>query len=95
MIKFNLTAEDPKMPKWAAVVFYDPKDGEIYLPGVIGGSAEAAVVLALSYDGTKFITDAGHIYAPLSWLEREHPKFKDTFARIKLKVLEGFEALPK
>ena len=72
-------------PKWAARSFYDPDTGEVFLPAIIGGDSEMSVLLSVGYDGTSCIHDKGHLYVPLSWLEREYPAHKRTFKTIREK----------
>ena len=85
MEKRTLDPIPEKCPKWAAASFYDREKDELYLPAVIGGDSEQAVLLCLSFDGVPVVHDGGHLYAPLSWLEREYPKCRETFEAIKLK----------
>jgi len=70
------------MPVWAATGF-KMDDGEIYVPAVLGCGNENVVFLAMGYDGTSMAHDKGHLYAPLSWMEREYPENEKTWNHIK------------
>jgi len=84
-VEKRVLAEAPKgLPEWAAVSFYDPETKELYLPAICGGN-EAAVLLSLGFDGTKYVRDGDHIYAPVSWLEREFPENREFFMAAKEK----------
>lgn len=81
MERMQLANPPKRLPKWAGTCFRDDA-GEIFAPAAIAGS-EMEVLLCASYDGTKIIEDHGHIYAPLSWLRREWPKYERIWANVE------------
>jgi len=81
------------LDEWLRTSFVSDQ-GEVFLPcGAFGD--EIAALLSLAHDGASFVCDGAHIYAPTSWLARQHPRFADAIhamaanIRRRLSTAEG------
>jgi hypothetical protein len=63
---------------WMGTVVRAKSDGAIFVHPVLAGMSETETLLCLGYDGTPAVNIDGHLYAPLSWLVNEKPKFAET-----------------
>lgn len=82
-----------RMRMWQRRSFLAP-DGELYVPAATAGN-EVRVWMCLLQDGVGFIKDKKHIYAPLSWLEREYPKSKELWDVMRRRLRELQENPPR
>jgi hypothetical protein len=92
LIQYSLGTPNKKCPRWAAVGFCDEEKLEVYLPAAVAPASELEVVLMLGQDGVSYVQKYGHVYVPISWLEREYPKHNDTWAHVKKRVIEAVKS---
>ncbi len=71
-------------PEWLRTSFRDGR-GEVFLPCGVFASEQIAF-LFLAHDGVPVVRDAGHVYAPTSWLTREYPKHAEAINIIAAKL---------
>ncbi len=73
-----------QIPDWARRVWID-ENGEAFVPAALAGS-ETSILLTAAWDGVSLVTDADHVYLPLSWLTREYPQYARNWENIARKI---------
>lgn len=63
-------------------------DGTLFVPALISGQSDMAVLLCAGWDGTPVMEHEGHLYAPAEWLKKEFPATAETVDLIKKKIAE-------
>jgi len=79
-----------RLAKWKRSIAVGP-GREIFVPAVIGAD-ERLVMLMVGWDGTPVLVDGGHLYVPISWMEREFPKATQLWDKIRENV-RGWEGV--
>ena len=68
----QIVIEAPLLDGWLRTAFLDDA-GQVFLPcGAFGNELKA--LLCIAYDGVPTVQHEGHVYAPASWLAKEHPR---------------------
>jgi hypothetical protein len=77
--------EGPVLDQWLRTSFLDDR-GRVFLPcGAFGDEIQA--VLCLAHDGMSTIQHEGHVYAPASWLAKEHPRYARAIETIVARII--------
>jgi hypothetical protein len=80
--------EGSKLPEWLRSLFVD-EHGEVYFPcGAVGN--ERIIMLCMVADGVRIVRSEGHLYAPVSWLTREYPRYTAVFAAAAARAREAW-----
>ena len=80
----RIMIKDPRLEEWLRVAFLDD-DGQVFLPcGAFGNELKA--LLCIAHDGAPMIRCKGHVYAPASWLAREHPRYAQAIETIVARI---------
>jgi len=83
----NNEAKFMAMPKWKrSVILMD--NGDIYVPAGMVDNEDRLLLIA-GFDGVPVIFEFHHLYMPITWLEKEYPKWQDVFDAIKKTVGEA------
>ena len=76
----HVVIESNVLEEWLRTTFVDD-DGQIFLPcGAFGDELQA--LLSLTHDGVPIVQHQRHIYAPASWLAKEHARHASTINAI-------------
>jgi len=80
--------EGTGLPEWLVSLFVD-KQGEVYFPcGAVGN--EQIIMLCMVADGVRVVRSDGHLYAPVTWLTREYPRYTAVFAAAAIRAREAW-----
>ena len=80
--------EGSKLPEWLRSLFVD-EHGEVYFPcGAVGN--ERIIMLCMVADGVRVVRSDGHLYAPVTWLTREYPRYTAVFAAAAIRAREAW-----
>ena len=83
----EIVVESDLLEEWLRTAFLDD-DGQVFLPcGACDD--ELSQVLSLIHDRVPVVRHEGHVYAPASWLAKEHPRFAETIDTIAASVRNG------
>ena len=81
----QIVIESPLLEEWLRTALVDDH-GEVFLPcGAFDNELKA--MLCISHDGVPMFRHEGHIYAPVSWLTREYPRYAKAIDTIAAKVV--------
>lgn len=70
--------------------FFVADEGEIYLPcGAF--EEETSALLALAFDGRRFVMDDGHPYATVDWLSENYPRSSRTIEELEIQGRRLYE----
>lgn len=73
---------------WTRRAFHEDQTGIVYLPGVISGNEQMAVLCA-GFDGVDVVIDRKHFYFPSKWMKQEYPKLKKLIELAERRILEA------
>jgi len=77
--------EGPVLDQWLRTSFIDDR-GRVFLPcGALGDEVQA--VLCIAHDGASMVQHDGHVYAPASWLAKEHPRWAKAIETIADRII--------
>ena len=80
------------LPEWLRTSFLDDR-GEVYLAcGAFDD--EMTALLCLAHDCVAMVRDGGHVYAPVTWVARQYPKYADAVRTIAGVVRKAAERAP-
>ena len=86
----QIVIESPLLDQWLRTAFVDD-DGQVFLPcGAFGNELKA--LLCISHDGVALVRHEGHIYAPVSWLAREYPRYAKAIDTIVARIAREMHA---
>ena len=83
----QIVVESDLLEEWLRTAFLDD-DGQVFLP-CGAWDDELSQVLSLIHDRVPVVRHEGHVYAPASWLAKEHPRFAETINTIAASVRNG------